>query len=203
MSIFTIITFILFLFRKTPVLGRLAASTHLKNVIVNGNIDLSLNEFEKLFIAEGAPYSLARYHESVQGTEAVEATQWKEVKSDSSSAIVYEREISFTHGSLIRTRCVKSQKFYKDKDCLVIRSSTAMKDVPEADAFAVDDVLVVTVDEANKLKVEISREIVWHRGSLLKWPIESNTNRETQKWQKDFFAHLVEVSRKAAEDREL
>ena len=139
-------------------------------------MELSLDEFESLFILEGAPHSLAKYHETVDGTSGVTFSKWKQ-KSADSIMTVFERDISFTHGTLIKTRCVKTQRKYRDKNGIVVYSSTKMTDVPEADAFTVDDVLSVTALDSNKIIVEISREIIWSRSSILNWPIELNTNR--------------------------
>lgn len=49
----------------------------LKIQVVNDFIDISLKDFEMLFIGENAPYSFKRYHESVKDTNVV-MSNWGE-----------------------------------------------------------------------------------------------------------------------------
>lgn len=120
------------------------AKAKLKIQVVNDTIDISLKDFEALFIGENAPYSFKRYHESVKDTNVV-MTPWGEP----APGLGVGREIKFFKPvnlpGLASTRGVKVQRLRKFGTIgLLLYSVTKLEDVPAADAFSVDDVIAVS-----------------------------------------------------------
>ena len=154
-----------------------------KNIVVFDaeKIDVSLKKFEELFIADKAPYGYVQFHEHVKDTK-VSATPWKETKQ---SKTTIEREVGFFQKGLAPTHGIKKQRMTRFKDGLILQTVTTLKDVPEADKFTVEDTMVIQQKSANQVSVEVSMQVTWLKGSFMKWPIESNTNREVAKWQKN------------------
>lgn len=121
----------------------------LKMTIISGDIDLSLSEFEKLFINEEAPYSYKRYHETVNKDKEVVSTNWLKTKSDGSDEEM-TRDIQFFKNinlpGLASARGTKYQKVKRfGNSGLILYSSTKMKDVPANDCFSVDDIITVLI----------------------------------------------------------
>jgi hypothetical protein len=113
-------------------------------VLQDQSLDISLEDFVKLFIAENAPMSFKAYHEQCKDTNVV-VTCWEPMSENLGSG----REIRFFKPvnlpGLASTRGVKVQRYAKFGDFgLLICSSTTLEDVPAADSFRVDDMLAVS-----------------------------------------------------------
>lgn len=113
------------------------------SVVQDFALNVSLDEFFQLFIAEDAPYSFKAYHESVKDTNLV-ITPWEAMAQN----MGYGREMRFFKPvnlpGLASTRGVKVQRYMRFGDAgLFVCSSTRLEDVPAADAFSVDDVIAV------------------------------------------------------------
>mmetsp|Transcript_29962 Transcript_29962/g.41168 ORF Transcript_29962/g.41168 Transcript_29962/m.41168 type:complete len:228 (-) Transcript_29962:59-742(-) len=163
-------------------------------IVVTEEIELSLNDFSSLFVIDNAPYGIHRYHESVKDKN-VTITNWT-VESCSISQV---RQMDFFKPvnlpGLSSTRGTKFQSANWSEDFgLILRSSTRLKDVPYADSFTVDDVLMVQILTAKSVKVSISFQVTFTKSTMLGFIIEANTNREMSHWLRSYFAHLKHVS---------
>lgn len=113
-------------------------------VLQDQSLNVSLDEFVSLFVAENAPSSYKLYHEMVKDTNVV-MTSWEPMTQSLGSG----RELRFFKPvnlpGLASTRGVKVQRFVRFGDVgLIVCSSTRLEDVPAADTFSVDDVLAVS-----------------------------------------------------------
>ena len=91
------------------------------------------------------------------------------------------------------TRGKKAQRFKKFGNAgLLVYSSSSVEDVPAAHTFSVDDMCLVRAIGDNEIEVELSFEVKFKASTMLKYMIESNTNREMEIWLKKFATHLKE-----------
>eukprot|EP01039_Chlorochromonas_danica_P010075 gene10075-11151_t len=165
----------------------------MKLQVVNATLDLTLKEFELLFLAENAPYNYKRYHESVKDTKVV-MTSW----SEPSPGLGVGREIRFFKPvnlpGLASTRGVKVQRLRKFGTYgMILYSVTKLEDVPAADAFSVDDLLGAYVVGENKIMIEISFQSTWVKSSFMRYLIDINTNSEMTKWMEALYEHFRKV----------
>lgn len=72
----------------------------------------------------------------------------------------------------------------------ILYSCTRLEDVPSAQCFSVDDVVVVknigTDSNSPKIEVDISFQVTFIRSTMMKYIIESSTNSEMTKWLDNF-----------------
>lgn len=113
------------------------------NVVQDQILNISLDDFYKLFIDDKAPMSIKKYHEMVKDTNLV-LSPWEKL----SESLGVGREMRFFKPvnlpGLASTRGIKVQRCIRfDRVGLIVCSSTRLEDVPAADTFSVDDVLAV------------------------------------------------------------
>lgn len=169
------------------------AKAKLKIQVITETLDISLKDFEALFLGDNSPYNFKRYHESVKDTNLV-MTQWGEP----APGLGVGREIKFFKPvnlpGLASTRGVKVQRLRKfGQHGLILYSVTRLEDVPAADAFSVDDVIAASVVSEGKISVDISFQVTFLKGTMMKYIIERSTNAEMSKWLEVFFQHLKKV----------
>lgn len=110
----------------------------------------------------------------------------------------YQRELKFMKPvnlpGLASTRGIKYQQLRRPNECtFVLNSSTRLEDVPSADCFSVDDILIVHADGAQQVSVSISFEVAFVKSTMMRTFIEGPTEREMKKWLEVFFQHMQEV----------
>lgn len=116
----------------------------LKLVVVQDQVlNITLDEFYKLFLDNNAPMSILKYHQMVKDTNLT-LSQWETM----SQSLGMGRELRFFKPvnlpGLASTRGIKVQRCVQFGDYgLVVCSSTRLEDVPAADTFSVDDALAV------------------------------------------------------------
>jgi len=162
-----------------------------KRKVITFTLDTTLDTFEKMFISNGAPESMATYHKN-HGDENVEDEEWVET----SKKFGYHKVIHFLKvvnlPGLRATRGKKVQRLKRFGDAgLIVCSSTLLEDVPCADCFSVDDLCAVVVKDG-KLEIEISFEVKFIKSTMLKYMIESNTNTEMTKWLNKFATNMTD-----------
>ena len=85
------------------------------------------------------------------------------------------------------------------------------QDVPAADTFSVEDVLVVSkLPQAGAgangdalSKIEIYFEVKFHKSTFIRWVIDSNTTTEMTKWLTAFQIHITKMSATYIHTRDL
>lgn len=178
----------------------------LKTIVVSGDMELSVQEFENLFINEDALYSYKRYHENVNKDKEVVCTNW--VEKDQTTTTTSEKELTreiqfFKNVNLPGLASARGTKYQKVKrfgnSGLILYSSTKMKDVPASDCFTVDDVITIKAIDFNKIFVEISYQVTFIKGTIMKYMIETSTNMEMKKWLKNLFAYFQMITKKLRE----
>lgn len=119
----------------------------LKLIVVQDQVlNISLDEFYKIFLDDNAPVSIKKYHEMVKDTNLV-LSPWEAL----SQSLGAGRELRFFKPvnlpGLASTRGIKVQRCVRFGDYgVVVCSSTRLEDVPAADTFSVDDVLAVSYE---------------------------------------------------------
>lgn len=173
-----------------------ATKCKLKLPIISQELELSIENFSKLFIDEGAPYSFKSYHASVKDTNLV-LSSW----ADESAARPgqYSRELKFLKPvnlpGLPSTRGVKIQRLVRFGETgMILCSSTRLEDTPAADTFMVEDALIIKSMGANSVHVDISFEVKFVKSTFMKYLIETNTNTELTKWLQVYFEHLKNIT---------
>lgn len=110
----------------------------------------------------------------------------------------FQRELKFMKPvnlpGLASTRGIKYQQLRRPNECtFVLNSSTRLEDVPSADCFSVDDVLIVHADGSQQVSVSISFEVAFVKSTMMRTFIEGPTEREMKKWLEVFFQHMQDV----------
>ena len=77
---------------------------------------------------------------------------------------------------------------------LLTYSHLRLEDVPAADTFSVEDVLIVKSIGEDKINIDITFEVKFIKSTMFKYVIESNTNSEMTKWLEAFYHRLVKCS---------
>jgi hypothetical protein len=67
-----------------------------------------------------------------------------------------------------------------------------VEDVPAAHCFEIEDLCAVTVVGSGMLEVELSFEVKFKSPTMMKFMIESNSNREMNNWLKKYSVFLKE-----------
>lgn len=175
-------------------LQREVRSAACKRQVTTFTIDMTLDAFEKLFIANGAEESWSIYHKN-NGDEDVVDEDWQTTsKKFGDSKVIHFNKIVNLPG-LRATRGKKVQRFKRFGDAgLILCSSTLLEDVPCADCFSVDDLCAVIVKPEGKLEIELSFEVKFVKSTMLKYMIENNTNTEMKKWLEKFAANMTAKS---------
>lgn len=133
-----------------------------------------------------------RYHELVNDKDVV-MSSWTECGGNE-----FQRELKFMKPvnlpGLASTRGIKYQQLRRPNECtFVLNSSTRLEDVPSADCFSVDDVLIVHADGSQQVVVSISFEVAFVKSTMMRTFIEGPTEREMKKWLEVFFQHMQDV----------
>ena len=172
-------------------LQREVRSAACKRKVTTFCVDMKLDVFIKMFIANGADASWAVYHKN-HGDEDVVDEDWHKTSTKfGDSKVIHFNKIVNLPG-LRATRGKKVQRFKRFGDAgLILCSSTLLEDVPCADCFSVDDLCAVIVKPDGKLEIELSFEVKFIKSTMLKYMIESNTNTEMKKWLEKFAANMA------------
>lgn len=175
-------------------LQREVRSAACKRQVTTFTIDMTLDAFEKLFVANGAEESWSVYHKN-HGDEDVIDEDWQTTSTKfGDSKVIHFNKIVNLPG-LRATRGKKVQRFKRFGDAgLILCSSTLLEDVPCADCFSVDDLCAVIVKPEGKLEIELSFEVKFIKSTMLKYMIENNTNVEMKKWLEKFAANMIAKS---------
>lgn len=133
-----------------------------------------------------------RYHELVNDKDVI-MSSWTECGGNE-----FQREMKFMKPvnlpGLASTRGIKYQQLRRPNECtFVLNSSTRLEDVPSADCFSVDDVLIVHADGSQQVSVSISFEVAFVKSTMMRTFIEGPTEREMKKWLEVFFQHMQDV----------
>lgn len=133
-----------------------------------------------------------RYHELVNDKDVI-MSSWTECGGNE-----FQRELKFMKPvnlpGLASTRGIKYQQLRRPNECtFVLNSSTRLEDVPSADCFSVDDVLIVHADGSQQVSVSISFEVAFVKSTMMRTFIEGPTEREMKKWLEVFFQHMQDV----------
>ena len=171
----------------------------LKLTILSGEtVATSMKNFIERFIDDSASYPLNKHHE-ILGDQNMSLNKWSSpvavTAENLNSVLVSDRDMKFMKivnlPGLKQTRGVKIQKLkrYGDKG-MILQTSTRLDDVPMADAFSVEDVIVVRATDANTVQLDVYLEVKFLKYTMLKSVIESNTNSEVTKWLQDYVAAL-------------
>lgn len=144
------------------------------------------------FYVMNAHNNFCRYHELVNDRD-LDLSPWAECGANE-----FQREMKFMKPvnlpGLASTRGVKYQQLRRPTDSLfVVASSTRLEDVPSADCFSVDDVLMVHADGAQQVSINISFEVAFVKSTMMRTFIEGPTEREMKKWLETFFQHLQDI----------
>eukprot|EP01033_Poteriospumella_lacustris_P000550 gene550-373_t len=162
-------------------------------VIKEISLPINLHDFFATFVDDGAPHSYQRYHELVNDKDVI-MSSWTECGGNE-----FQREMKFMKPvnlpGLASTRGIKYQQLRRPNECtFVLNSSTRLEDVPSADCFSVDDVLIVHADGSQQVSVSISFEVAFVKSTMMRTFIEGPTEREMKKWLEVFFQHMQDGS---------
>ncbi len=174
-------------------------------------IPISVGDFYCHFLADDAKHSYAQYHTDIGDSEVV-ATPWAAADTHTPT-----REIKFFKPvnlpGLKSTRGVKLQSVKRYGTAgLILRSSTRLEDVPAADTFSVEDVVIVrrigraasssaVSNHSDRCSIEIYFEVKFHKSTFIRWVISSNTTTEMTKWLTTFQEHLSKCASLHVKDR--
>lgn len=174
------------------------AKHKLAAVIVSGNMNITLLEFCQLFVDNGAPFGLEKFHE-YKGDHHLELSDW----ADNTALGAQFREFKFikplknvpgvseSHGS-------KAQKLSRFGSVgIALSCSCTVEDVPGCTTFTVETMLVVTALNPNDpkskgVRVEIQYEIKFVKSTMLKYMIQSATDKDMNTWLKSYFTYYEE-----------
>ena len=82
---------------------------------------------------------------------------------------------------------MKMQRLRRFGDCgLIVDSSTNLEDIPNGDAFKVDDQWVICPLEGGDLEFKVNFECIFHKSVLWKGIIDSRSKTDTHKFYEDW-----------------
>jgi hypothetical protein len=153
-----------------------------KNVVVKDHVltNCSLGKFYDLFLAEGAPYSMAKFLEARGDTELM-VSDWKSAKD---SQKWRTRVINYSHPvnaplAPPKAGARKEQRFRRfDEFGMIVQTKTFVDDVPMADCFYVTDRIRVQPAGTDAVSVFLEFEITFVKSTMFKSIISKTTASE-------------------------
>ena len=158
---------------------------------------LGVQEFFDLFLSDGAELSLAAFHAS-RGDSELDCAAWASAEGGLELRALKFRTPVVAPIGPSSTRGVKVQRLRRfGASGLILDSSTNLEDIPNGDAFKVDDQWVVCPAEGGALDLRVHFECVFHKAVLWKGIIETRSKADTAKFYEDW----AEAARRHLQER--
>jgi hypothetical protein len=148
-----------------------------------------------LFIADQAPYSIAKYQREKIGDQNITVSKWNVTSP------CHIRNISFLHplkNSIgpTKAKTTREQKFQRfGSHGMTLGNSTVVEGIPAADCFRIEDVWIIQRDPTSscRLVLTVSFRMVFTKRTMLKSLIQRNIRQETKNWFKGYTTMLQQV----------
>lgn len=147
-------------------------------------MNLSLDRFHDLFLADHAEYSLDWYQRTRIGDRDIEITPWQAVgETEWTRTMVFCHPIKNSMGmGPSSAKTTRQQRLRRFLDLgMELENTTVVEGIPSADAFHVQDHWLIEA-EGDGLRLETRYGARFTKRALFRGIIEKNINKETQEW---------------------
>lgn len=167
-------------------LGSITSLGALAHELNSTNLSISIDGFFTHFLADDAPFSLAKFHE-FQGDEEVANTpwatsQWNEKESEQTREIRFVRRLNSPIGPS-STRTTKMQRCRQfGTRGIVVNTVMSMEDIPYRDCFTIEDRWVAEPVDPETTRVRFEFQVVWSKTTIWKRRIEYSSKQDLEKF---------------------
>lgn len=159
--------------------AELARKKDYDNTVINGQtLPCTMDKFLELFVADGAPYSVAKFLES-RGDSDLDVSKWKKSSQNKESRVIqYKHPVNAPLAPpLAGARKEQSYKRYGDYG-LCLETKTIVDDVPMADCFYVADRVCVVPKATDAVTVTMEFDITFVKTTMFRSIIGNTTKSE-------------------------
>ena len=196
-------------------LGNITALGALAHELQSTTLPCTIEQFFGHFLADGAPCSLAKFHEFQRDAE-VTVTPWTEVppkgphpdSSEHTRVLRFRRRLKSPIGPA-STRTTKMQRCRTfGRRGIVVNTVMTMEDIPYRDCFTVEDRWVAepTADK-QKTRIRFEFQVVWTKTTIWKRRIEASSKADLESFYDAYVhaahAYLDDIADKLAAEKKI
>lgn len=172
----------------------LGALTHELNATT---LPITIERFFEHFLADDAPFSLAKFHE-FQGDTDVSLTTWAQAmrterESEHTRELRFVRRLTSPIGpNSTRTTKMQRCRVFGSRG-IVVNTIMSMEDIPYRDCFTIEDRWVAEpTAEKERTRVRFEFQVVWTKATIWKRRIESSSKQDLEKFYEAYVraAHI-------------
>ncbi|KAJ8613378.1 hypothetical protein CTAYLR_002305 [Chrysophaeum taylorii] len=188
-------------------LGSIASLGALAHELNSTTLAVTIERFFAQFLADDAPFSLAKFHE-FQGDTDVAATPWaqatrSERESEHTRELRFVRRLTSPIGpNSTRTTKMQRCRVFGSRG-IVVNTVMSMEDIPYRDCFTIEDRWVAEPTPDNeRTRVRFEFQVVWTKATFWKRRIENSSKMDLEKFYEAYVraAHAYLESVVVADD---